>query len=147
LIHPQSIIHSMVEYKDGAIMAQLGSPDMRVPIQLALTYPKRLTNSFSKLDLLKNNSLTFESPDVETFPCLKLAYEALRIGGTMPAVLNAANEEAVRLFLEEKIGFLEIPRIIEKVMESHSVMSVPDLDAIIEMDLWARDRVKEMNYN
>jgi 1-deoxy-D-xylulose-5-phosphate reductoisomerase len=147
LIHPQSIIHSMVEYKDGAIMAQLGSPDMRLPIQLALTYPRRLMNSFSKLDLLKNNSLTFEAPDTEAFPCLKLAYEALRIGGTMPAVLNAANEEAVRLFLEEKIGFTRIPQIIQRVMESHSVKSVPDLDDIIGMDLWARDRVKELICN
>ena len=140
-------IHSMVEYKDGAIMAQLGSPDMRLPIQLALTYPRRLMNSFSKLDLLKNNSLTFEAPDTEAFPCLKLAYEALRIGGTMPAVLNAANEEAVRLFLEEKIGFTRIPQIIQRVMESHSVKSVPDLDDIIGMDLWARDRVKELICN
>jgi len=147
LIHPQSIIHSMVEYKDGAIMAQLGSPDMRLPIQLALTYPRRLMNSFSKLDLLKNNSLTFEAPDTEAFPCLKLAYEALRTGGTMPAVMNAANEEAVRLFLEERIGFTEIPQIIQRVMESHSVKSVPDLDDIIGMDLWARGRVKELICN
>ena len=128
-------------------MAQLGSPDMRLPIQLALTYPRRLMNSFSKLDLLKNNSLTFEAPDTEAFPCLKLAYEALRTGGTMPAVMNAANEEAVRLFLEERIGFTEIPQIIQRVMESHSVKSVPDLDDIIGMDLWARGRVKELICN
>lgn len=143
LIHPQSIVHSMVEFRDGAIMAQLGSPDMRLPIQLALTYPKRLMNGFSKLDLIKNNTLTFEAPDTEAFPCLKLAYEALRIGGTMPAVLNAANEEAVRLFLEEKIGFLEIPQIIERVMTSHTVEDTPDLDDIIKMDLWAREKVGE----
>jgi len=143
LIHPQSIVHSMVEFRDGAIMAQLGSPDMRLPIQLALTYPKRLMNGFSKLDLIKNNTLTFEAPDTEAFPCLKLAYEALRIGGTMPAVLNAANEEAVRLFLEEKIGFLEIPQIIESVMTSHTVEDTPDLDDIIKMDLWAREKVGE----
>jgi 1-deoxy-D-xylulose-5-phosphate reductoisomerase len=124
-------------------MAQLGSPDMRLPIQLALTYPKRLMNGFSKLDLIKNNTLTFEAPDTEAFPCLKLAYEALRIGGTMPAVLNAANEEAVRLFLEEKIGFLEIPQIIERVMTSHTVEDTPDLDDIIKMDLWAREKVGE----
>jgi len=143
LIHPQSIVHSMVEFRDGSIMAQLGSPDMRLPIQLALTYPKRLMNGFSKLDLIKNNTLTFEAPDTEAFPCLKLAYEALRIGGTMPAVLNAANEEAVRLFLEEKIGFLEIPQIIERVMTSHTVEDTPDLDDIIKMDLWAREKVGE----
>ncbi len=143
LIHPQSIVHSMVEFRDGAIMAQLGSPDMRLPIQLALTYPKRLMNGFLKLDLIKNNTLTFEAPDTEAFPCLKLAYEALRIGGTMPAVLNAANEEAVRLFLEEKIGFLEIPQIIERVMTSHTVEDTPDLDDIIKMDLWAREKVGE----
>lgn len=143
LIHPQSIVHSMVEFRDGAIMAQLGSPDMRLPIQLAFTYPKRLMNGFSKLDLIKNNTLTFEAPDTEAFPCLKLAYEALRIGGTMPAVLNAANEEAVRLFLEEKIGFLEIPQIIERVMTSHTVEDTPDLDDIIKMDLWAREKVGE----
>lgn len=143
LVHPQSIIHSMVEYKDGSIIAQLGSPDMRLPIQFALTYPHRRPNNFSKLDLIKNSNLTFEAPDVEAFPCLELAYEALRVGSTMPAVLNAANEEAVRLFMEEKIGFLDIPRIIENVMGRHSIKSEPNLDDIIDIDLWARNMVKE----
>ncbi|HHV29608.1 1-deoxy-D-xylulose-5-phosphate reductoisomerase [Acetivibrio mesophilus] len=143
LVHPQSIIHSMVEYKDGSIIAQLGSPDMRLPIQFALTYPDRRPNNFSKLDIIKNGSLTFEAPDLEAFPCLELAFEALRDGGTMPAVLNAANEEAVGLFMEEKIRFLDIPRIIENVMGRHSIKSEPNLDDIIDIDLWARNMVRE----
>jgi len=115
-VHPQSIIHSMVEYKDGSIIAQLGSPDMRLPIQFALTYPDRKQNNFSKLDIVKIGSLTFEAPTLRRFVPW-LAFEALRAGGTMPAVLNAANEKAVGLFLQEKIRFLDIPEIIEKVME------------------------------
>jgi 1-deoxy-D-xylulose-5-phosphate reductoisomerase len=144
LVHPQSIIHSMVEYKDGSIIAQLGSPDMRLPIQFALTYPDRKPNNFSKLDIIKNGSLTFEVPDLEAFPCLELAFEALRAGGTMPAVLNAANEEAVGLFMEEKIRFLDIPRIIENVMGRHSIKSDPGIDDIIDVDLWARKIVREV---
>jgi len=144
LVHPQSIIHSMVEYKDGSIIAQLGSPDMRLPIQFALTYPDRKPNNFSKLDIIKNGSLTFEAPDIEAFPCLELAFEALRAGGTMPAVLNAANEEAVGLFLDEKIRFLDIPKIIENVMGRHSIKPDPDIDDIIDIDLWARRKVREI---
>ncbi|ABN52231.1 MAG TPA: 1-deoxy-D-xylulose-5-phosphate reductoisomerase [Hungateiclostridium thermocellum] len=144
LVHPQSIIHSMVEYKDGSIIAQLGSPDMRLPIQFALTYPDRKQNNFSKLDIVKIGSLTFEAPDLEAFPCLGLAFEALRAGGTMPAVLNAANEKAVGLFLQEKIRFLDIPEIIEKVMGRHSVKPDPDIDDIIDVDLWARKIVEEI---
>jgi len=135
LVHPQSIIHSMVEYKDGSIIAQLGSPDMRLPIQFALTYPDRKQNNFSKLDIVKIGSLTFEAPDLEAFPCLGLAFEALRAGGTMPAVLNAANEKAVGLFF---------PEIIEKVMGRHSVKPDPDIDDIIDVDLWARKIVEEI---
>jgi len=145
LVHPQSIIHSMVEYNDGSIIAQLGSPDMRIPIQFALTYPDRKPNQFSKLNLLETGRLTFEMPDLHTFPCLRLAFEAINTGGTMPAVLNAANEEAVGLFMERKIGFMDIPIIIEEIMCKHSINYKPELDDIIEVDLWTRDMIKNMN--
>ncbi len=138
VIHPQSIVHSMVEYVDGSVMAQLGAPDMRIPIQLALTFPERVQSGFSKLDILKMGSLTFEKPDYEAFPCLRLAYDAIREGGTMPAVLNAANEAAVSLFLREKIRFTDIPGIIAAIMESHVVNRHPCLDDIIEVDRWAK---------
>jgi 1-deoxy-D-xylulose-5-phosphate reductoisomerase len=137
LIHPQSIIHSMVEYIDGSVIAQLGSPDMRIPIQFALTYPERSCNSFSRLDLIKKSPLTFEEPDWNTFPCLKLAYQALEESGTMPAVMNRANEIAVDLFLNRKIGFNQIPEIIEKVMKNHIVNKNPTINDIIEVDKWA----------
>jgi len=141
IVHPQSIIHSMVEYVDGSVMAQLGSPDMRIPIQLALTWPERARNGFSRLDLRKCSHLTFEEPDMETFRCLRLAYDALRIGGTMPVVLNGANEAAVELFLKEKISFTDIPALIEKAMQSHVVNTMPDMNDIIEVDKWARQLV------
>lgn len=142
LVHPQSIIHSMVGYCDGSVIAQLGSPDMRIPIQFALTYPERCSNSFSRLNLLETGSLTFEKPDFDAFPCLRLAFDALKLGGTMPAVLNAANEVAVSLFLKEKIGFLDIPAIIEDTMKRHVVNKRPNLDDIIEVDRWARETVE-----
>lgn len=138
LIHPQSVIHSMVEYVDGSILAQLGPPDMRIPIQFALTYPDRSANSYSRLNLLETCMLTFEKPDYDSFPCLKLAYEALRVGGTMPAVMNAANEAAVEMFLNRKIGFYDIPNIIQKVMQRHDMNINPSLDDIIEVEQWAR---------
>lgn len=138
LVHPQSIIHSMVEYVDGSVMAQLGSPDMRIPIQLALTYPDRSANNFSRLDLLNCSQLTFEAPDTKTFRCLQLAYDALNSGGTMPAAMNAANEIAVSAFLNSRIAFTAIPEIIEKVMMLHKVNICPGLDDIIEVDSWAR---------
>jgi len=141
VVHPQSIIHSMVEYKDGSVIGQLGSPDMRIPIQLSLTWPERASNNFSRLDLLKCGSLTFEEPDTDTFRCLTLAYNALEAGGTMPAVMNGANEAAVRLFLEGRIGFCKIPSLIENVMMAHTVNTSPDLDDIIEVDKWARRMV------
>jgi 1-deoxy-D-xylulose-5-phosphate reductoisomerase len=141
VVHPQSIIHSMVEYVDGSVMAQLGSPDMRIPIQMALTYPERKSNNFSRLNLLEKNNLTFEQPDYEAFPSLALAFEALKTGGTMPAVLNGANEVAVSLFLNEKITFIEIPKIIEKVMARHSVNINPSLNDIIEVDRWSREEI------
>lgn len=143
LVHPQSIIHSMVEYMDGTVIAQLGSPDMRIPIQLALTYPERVCNQFPKLNLLKQKALTFEEPDYEAFPCLKLAFEALKAGGTMPAVMNGANEVAVSLFLKGKIGFSDIPGIISRVMNKHAVNINPVIEDIIEVDRWAREAVGE----
>jgi len=142
VIHPQSVIHSMVEYIDGSVIAQLGSPDMRIPIQYALTYPDRAANNFSRLNLLDVGNLTFEKPDFEKFPCLNLAFEAIEIGGTMPVVLNAANEEAVRLFLNKDISFIDIPKIIAKVMKRHEVNLYPSLSDIIDIDLWARKNVK-----
>ncbi|PYG88406.1 1-deoxy-D-xylulose 5-phosphate reductoisomerase [Ruminiclostridium sufflavum DSM 19573] len=138
LVHPQSIIHSMVEYIDGSVIAQLGSPDMRTPIQLALTYPQRCGNSFPRLDFLKTSKLTFEEPDTKTFRCLQLAYDALTAGGTMAAAMNAANEAAVAAFLDGKISFTAIPNIIEAVMQQHNVNICPSLDDIIEVDKWAR---------
>lgn len=144
LVHPQSIIHSMVEYNDGSVIAQLGSPDMRIPIQFALAYPERKTNSFSKLDFLKTGNLTFEKPDYDAFPCLRLAFDAARTGGTMPVVLNAANEVAVSLFLDEKISFVDIAGIVEKVMERHSLNTNPSLNDIIKVDEWARKMVMEV---
>jgi 1-deoxy-D-xylulose-5-phosphate reductoisomerase len=127
----------MVEYIDGSVIAQLGSPDMRIPIQFALTYPERSCNSFSRLDLIKKSPLTFEEADWNTFPCLKLAYQALEESGTMPAVMNRANEIAVDLFLNRKIGFNQIPEIIEKVMKNHIVNKNPTINDIIEVDKWA----------
>ncbi|HOA54632.1 MAG: 1-deoxy-D-xylulose-5-phosphate reductoisomerase [Acetivibrionales bacterium] len=141
LVHPQSIIHSMVEYKDGSVIAQLGQPDMRIPIQLSLTWPERCANEFPRLDLIKSGVLTFEEPDMEKFRCLRLAYDALEEGGTMPAVLNGANEAAVKLFLEGRIGFCAIPQLIEKTMLAHEVNTSPELDDIIEVDKWAKRMV------
>lgn len=138
LVHPQSIIHSAVEYEDGAIMAQLGEPDMRVPIQYALTYPKRVANPFPKIDFAKRAQLIFDHPDMDTFRCLALAYKALKIGGTMPTVLNGANEIAVAKFLSGKIGFLDIPALIEKTMEAYTVKENYTLEDLLEADAWAR---------
>lgn len=144
LVHPQSIIHSMVEYNDGSVMAQLGIPDMRIPIQYALSYPSRWPSKLPSLDLLSTSQLTFEKPDLDRFPCLALAYQAGKIGGTMPAVLNAANEVAVAQFLGKHIGFMDIPRIINTVMERHQVINNPDLDHILAVDLWARETAQDL---
>lgn len=138
LIHPQSIVHSMVEYSDGSVIAQLGYPDMRIPIQYALTYPERMAAIYKKLDLVKTGKLEFSEADKEAFPCIRLAYEALREGGTMPAVLNGANEKAVELFLTGKIGFTDIPETIEKVMDKHDLIREPVIEDIVEADFWAR---------
>lgn len=141
IIHPQSIIHSMVEFADGQILAQLGVPDMRFPIQYALTYPERRENPFPKLDFSKLGALTFEKPDYEAFPCVKLAYRAMEMGGTEPCVLNEANQELVRLYLEGKIGFYDISETIEEALNAHKPVynyTLSDLDAARE---WAREFV------
>jgi len=139
IIHPQAIVHSLVEVVDGTMLAHLGTPDMRLPIQYALSYPERLPNSLKRLDLVKIKKLTFQQPDTRKFPCLKLAYEAARIGGTAPAVLNAANEIAVSLFLKRKVGFMEIPKMIEKVLKRHKPIKNPPLSEVLKVDAWARE--------
>jgi 1-deoxy-D-xylulose-5-phosphate reductoisomerase len=144
IVHPQSVIHSMIELVDGSVIAQMGVTDMRHPIQYALTYPERVEGPLTSLDLAKVSELTFETPDLEKFPCLALAYDALRTGGTMPAVLNAANEIAVDAFLEKKIGFYDIPRIIESAMKSHSVSSADSLESVINADSEAREVAKRL---
>ncbi|WP_352400784.1 1-deoxy-D-xylulose-5-phosphate reductoisomerase [Anaerotignum sp.] len=146
LIHPQSILHSAVEYEDGAIMAQMGEPDMKVPIQYALTYPKRVKSPYPKVDFLKRNSLTFQEPDLETFRCLALAYQALETGGTLPAVLNGANEIAVERFLNGKISFLQIPELIEQTMNAYTVKYEYTLEDLLEADKWARSFASNLNF-
>ncbi|MEM7727610.1 MAG: 1-deoxy-D-xylulose-5-phosphate reductoisomerase [Cyanobacteria bacterium P01_A01_bin.45] len=140
VIHPQSIIHSLIELQDTSVLAQLGWPDMRLPLLYALSYPERIYTDWKRLDLVKSGDLTFREPDHEKYPCMNLAYAAGRAGGSMPAVLNAANEQAVALFLEEKIKFLDIPKCIEKVCDRHrnNNSSQPSLDDIVAADKWAR---------
>ncbi|WP_418792564.1 1-deoxy-D-xylulose-5-phosphate reductoisomerase [Phosphitispora sp. TUW77] len=144
LIHPQSIIHSMVEFTDGSVIAQLGLPDMKLPIQYALTYPDRVENDFPRLDLAAIAQLSFAAPRTENFPCLDLAYEAGLKGGTMPAVMNAANEKAVEMFLNGLIRFLGIPLLIEKVMANHTLIQNPVLDDILASDMWAREEAESI---
>lgn len=141
VVHPQSIIHSMVEYIDGSIIAQMSNTDMRHPIQYAFEHPNRETTVIGYLDLIKNNALTFEEPDFKTFECLNLGYEAGKIGGTMPTVLNAANEEAVKLFLEGKIKFLDIAEVIKDSMKHFKVEHNVNLDRIFEIELLTREYV------
>lgn len=143
-IHPESIVHSMVEYVDGALIAQLGIPDMKTPIAYALTYPERLTLSLPALDLCRLSQLSFAAPDSQCFPCLGLAYDAIRRGGTMPAVLNAANELAVEAFLQRKIAFLDIPRIIAKVVATHTNTKASSLEPILAADTWARQTAQDV---
>ncbi len=138
IVHPQSVVHSMVEMVDGSIIAQLGVTDMKHAIQYALTFPDRLPNCLEPLDFRRVSQLTFEEPDTERFPCLGLAYRALRDGGTMPAVLNAANEVAVAEFLDGRIRLSDIPAIIESVMNLHDPRPATDLETIVESDSWAR---------
>jgi 1-deoxy-D-xylulose-5-phosphate reductoisomerase len=138
VIHPQSVIHSMVRYRDGAIIAQLGIADMRIPIAYALSFPKRLRGSWPPLDLTQHGELNFLPVEKRRFPALSLAYEALREGGSMPAVLNGANEVAVAAFLSGRIGFREIHRIIGKTMHRHASRHVSEIGDILEVDRWAR---------
>ena len=145
LIHPQSIIHSMVEFIDGSIKAQLSYPDMRLPIQYALSYPERLANpQLPRLDWSRINSLTFEQPDFDTFPCLKLAIAAGKKGGTYPAVLCAADEVAVELFLSQRIRFTDIVRLVEQVLEEHQAVAHPTLEEIMAADAWAGEKVLQL---
>jgi 1-deoxy-D-xylulose-5-phosphate reductoisomerase len=144
VIHPQSIFHSLVEFVDGSVKAQLSLPDMRLPIQYALLYPERHPCPVQRLDLTKIGALTFEPPDEVRFPCLRLAKLAVQVGGTMPAVLNAADEIAVNAFLQRKIGFMDIPAIIEAVMERHRPIAEPDLNTVWEVDEWARAMAREL---
>ena len=139
LIHPQSIVHSLVEYRDGSMIAQLGVPDMRIPIAYALAFPSRLPRTDPPLDLLTAGPLEFLKPDRERFPGLQLAYDAAGKGGTMPAVLNGANECAVAAFIDDKIGFCDICLVIEEVIDLHDVQPEPTIDAILAADRWARD--------
>ena len=143
VIHPQSIIHSLIELQDTSVLAQLGWPDMRLPLLYALSWPERIYTDWEPLNLVKAGSLTFKEPDHQKYPCMGLAYAAGRAGGAMPAVLNAANEQAVALFLEEKISFLDIPRVIEKVCDRFTIhnSSTPSLDDILSADNWARQEV------
>jgi len=144
VIHYESIVHSMVEFKDKAVMAQLGTPDMRVPIQYALSYPDRLPLASEVLDLTKVGTLHFIEPDLERFPCLAMAYEAGKTGGTMPTVLNAANEVGVERFLNGSIPFLGIEQVIERVMDAHNPVPVRDLETVEEAEQWARKLAREM---
>ena len=143
VVHPQSVIHSMVEYEDTAVIAQLGCPDMRLPIQYALFYPDRRFLDAKKLDFFEMKSLTFEKPDMDTFKGLKFAMEAAEFGGSMPTVFNASNEEAVAMFLNKKIGFLDIYRIIEESMNRHTVISNPDIDTVLSVERDTREFIRK----
>ncbi|MFZ5828191.1 MAG: 1-deoxy-D-xylulose-5-phosphate reductoisomerase [Bacillota bacterium] len=145
VVHPQSIVHSAVEFVDGNIIAQLGPTDMRLPIQYALCYPERTEIWLDRLDLTRVSTLTFEPPDTETFPSLNYAREAVTMGGTMPAVMNAANEVAVQRFLADQIPFAAIFRIVHEVMSRHQVVKGPGLEAILEADRWARETAQSLN--
>ena len=138
VVHPQSIVHSLVEFCDGSVIAQLGEPDMRLPIQYALSWPDRFDYSFEQLDLVKAASLTFEAPDLEAFPSLKIAVDCGKAGGTLPCAFNAANEEAVNAFLHDKIKYLDIPYITAAVTQAHDNVATPQIEDIEQADAWAR---------
>ncbi|MBI2557785.1 1-deoxy-D-xylulose-5-phosphate reductoisomerase [Candidatus Woesearchaeota archaeon] len=144
VIHPQSIVHSLVEFVDKSVIAQLGLPDMKIPIQYALSYPKRFTNNATHLDLAKIKALEFKEPDFEMFPCLKYAYEAGNAGGTLPAAMNAANETAVYAFLSNKIRFLDIQILIRRVMDGHKLIQNPTLKEILEIDRKVKEETKNI---
>ena len=139
LIHPQSIIHSMVQFQDGSIMAQLGQPDMRIPIQYAFSYPQRLALGITPLNFVELAELTFEKPDIDRFPNLGFAYEAIHTGGNMPCILNAANEVAVSLFLQERIGFMQMSRLIEQALQQATFVQEPTLDDYLQSDREVRE--------
>lgn len=143
VVHPQSIIHSMIEYADGSVKAQLGLPDMRLPIQYALTYPERIGNTFPKMNFYQLKDLSFHEPDMDTFAALRYAYDAGKIGATMPCVFNAANEEAVFAFLKRKLRFLDIYELIHAAMQAHQVVAEPTLDDLFIADAWARKFVQD----
>ena len=144
VIHPQSVIHSLVEFLDNSVIAQLGLPDMKIPIQYALSYPKRFSANSKSLNLAELKNLEFKEPDFGMFPCLKYAYEAGKIGGTMPAVMNAANEAAVHAFLDNKIRFLDIQNIIKKMMDEHKTIKNPNLNEILEVDKKTKEKTNEI---
>ncbi len=144
IVHPQSIVHSMVEYRDGSVLAQMGVPDMRLPILYALTYPDRLTLDMERLDFTKLSDLRFEAPDRETFPCLDLAFAAMEAGGTLPTVLNAANEILVMDYLNDQIGFYDIPRRIEEAMANHTNILNPSFEDIHQVDAYTRQWVEQL---
>ncbi len=143
LVHPQSVVHSAVQFEDGAVIAQMGVPDMKIPIAYALSCPQRMKSDFERLNLSQIGSLTFEKPDVENFRCLGLAYKAIETGGTMPAVLNAANEIAVENFLKSEIKYIDIPDIIEKTMNAYNVKYDYNIEELLKADKWGR----EFSYN
>jgi len=142
VVHPQSIVHSLVEYCDGSMLAQLGNPDMRTPIAHALGWPERIASGVESLDIIRAGRLEFEAPDLERFPCLQLARKAAEAGGTAPAVLNAANEIAVSAFLDGRLAFVEIPRVIDEVLSQHSVRSATSLQDVTTADAWARQQAQ-----
>lgn len=144
IVHPQSIVHSMVQFTDGSIKAQMGLPDMKLPILYALSYPNRVQTSFPRFDFANCSTLTFEAPDTENFPCLNLAYEALQKGGNMPCVLNAANEIAVAAFLRDKLTFLKIPEVVEQCMLNLHFISNPSLSDLLETDLETRNYAQKL---
>ena len=144
LIHPQSIIHSMVEFRDGSVIAQMGVPDMRIPIAYALSNTERLDLIMPRLDLAKIGMLTFEKPDLKRFPCLSYAYDAVREGGTMPAVLNSSNEVAVRAFLQKRIGFLDIEIVVRETIERHKVSHAKTIEDVLMVDKWAREEAERI---
>ena len=142
IIHPQSIIHSMVEFKDKSVKAQLGLPDMKIPIQYALTYPNHSNADWDELDLTSIESLTFEKPDFNKFPCMRLAFDALEQEGTAPALLNVVNEYSVYRFLNNEISFIEIPQLIERAFDEHDFIKEPSIDDVLNIEIWAQEFVK-----
>jgi 1-deoxy-D-xylulose-5-phosphate reductoisomerase len=144
VVHPQSVIHSMVEYVDGSVLAQLGNPDMRTPIAHALGWPERIESGVESLDLVRIGQLGFEAPDLARFPCLRIARTAAETGGTAPAVINAANEVAVAAFLDGRLNFAGIPAVIEGVLERHDAVPVPDLATVLDANAWARAAAREL---